>query len=322
MKITRILIVAFTALIVFWIQPLNIGATEVVVPSGGSAREIAINLKENQIVRNVDEFLFILKLSGKEKKLQSGNYTLYKYKNPLYVINELSYGRASDIQITIPEGLTINETIEILNANGIGNKKVISALCRDAKFIAALGINATTLEGFLFPDTYAFNALQSDSVILMTMTNNFKKHRDRLGIKEDSLFFVLTLASLVEKEAKLVEERPVIARVFLNRLKANKPLESCATVLYAMKMRNYEKYRQKQRLTEKDLKFDSPYNTYLNIGLPPGPICSPGASSIKAALVPSNENYMYFVARGDGGHHFSITYKEHLAAKEKYRVKK
>lgn len=322
MKIRRILIFIFLVLIIFWIQPLNIGATEVIVPSGGTAREIADNLKEYQIVRNVDEFLFFLRLSGREKKLQSGNYTLYKFKNPVYVINKLSHGHPLDIQVTIPEGLTINETIEVLTASGIGDRKVMDDLCHDPIFIATQDIPAKTLEGFLFPDTYAFNEQQNDSEIIMTFINNFKRYRDQLGVDDDSLMFILTLASLVEKEAKLADERPVIATVFLNRLKSNKPLESCATVLYAMKTKDYEKYCQKQRLTENDLKFASPYNTYLNTGLPPGPICSPGSSSIKAAMFPSSDNYMYFVARGDGSHYFSVSYKEHLAAKEKYRVKK
>ena len=322
MKIKAVLIAALVILIFFWIQPLNFSATEVVIPRGGSAREIAINLKENKIVRNVDEFLFVLKISGREKKLQSGSYTLYQYKNPLYVINELSHGRPSDIQVTIPEGLTINETADILSASGIVNKKDIVTLCYDPEFIAAQGLEGKSLEGYLFPDTYAFNEQQSDTSVLITMIGNFKKYREQLGIKDDSLLFVLTLASLVEREAKLAEERPVIARVFLNRLKANKPLESCATVLYAMKSKDYEKYHQKQKLTENDLRFDSPYNTYLNTGLPPGPICSPGSNSIRAVLHPSKDNYMYFVATGDGSHQFSMTYKEHLAAKEKYRVKK
>ncbi len=316
------LMVVLIVLVVLWIQPLNVGATEIAVPSGSSAREIATNLKENRIVRNVDEFLFVLRLSGKGKKLQAGNYRLYRYKNPLYVIDELSRSRPLDIQITIPEGLTISETIEILTARGIGDQKRIAVLCRDAEFIAAQGFGAKTLEGFLFPDTYAFNEEQSDTAILMMFIRNFRKQQAALDISNDSLMFVITLASLVEKEAKLAEERPMIARVFINRLKADRPLESCATVLYAMKATDYEKYRDKQRLTENDLRFVSPYNTYLNTGLPPNPICSPGASSIQAVMMPSNDNYMYFVARGDGGHHFSVTYRQHLAAKEKYRVKK
>lgn len=134
----------------------------------------------------------------------------------------------------------------------------------------------------------------------------------------DSVYMIVTLASLVEKEAKYEDERPIIAQVFINRLKTRRPLESCATILYVLKNRNIHK----TNLTENDLKIDSPYNTYLHIGLPPGPICSPGESSIKAVVAPADVDYLYFVSKGDGRHYFSRTYQEHCAAKERYNATK
>jgi UPF0755 protein len=153
------------------------------------------------------------------------------------------------------------------------------------------------------------------------MVDNFKTRIKQITtIPPESLKTVIIIASLVEKEAKIDPERPIIARVFFNRLKLNRPLESCATVIYAYKLKNPDTVIT--HLREWDLKYDSPYNTYLYSGLPPGPICSPGINSIKAALFPADVGYLYFVAKGDGTHHFSKTYREHLEAKEYYNAKK
>jgi UPF0755 protein len=188
--------------------------------------------------------------------------------------------------------------------------------------VRRFGVPGQTLEGYLFPDTYAFSSSQTDSEIVATFVKNFKKHTAGLKISDaDSLFRIVILASLVEKEAKFEDERPIIARVFLNRLALNRYLESCATVLYALKAADFEKYHDKKQLLERDLHIISPYNTYTHLGLPPGPICSPGDRSIRAAFEPADVDYLYFVSKGNGRHHFSRTFKEHSAAKERYREK-
>jgi UPF0755 protein len=316
-KIAPILILVL--LFVIWLQPLSLGKEEVTIPDGVSAKEIAEHLSQAHIVRDVHEFLLWLRVSGREKYLKSGTYELYKYKNPLYVINELSRGGASDIDVTIPEGLTIYETADLLATQGLVERDRFVELCNDPDFIKTLGLNVPSLEGYLFPDTYSFSLTQTDSQIVTTFIRNFKQHTKKIHIgNPDSLHTILILASLVEKEARFEDERPVIARVFINRLDTNRPLESCATVLYALRRIDYEKYGGKTRLTEHDLKVKSPYNTYLQSGLPPGPICSPGAHSMHAVLNPADVDYLYFVAKGDGHHHFSRTYREHVAAKEKY----
>ena len=306
-----------------WLQPINFGSTEITISKGAHAREIAEHLSHNYVVRDVNEFLFWLRLAGKEKLLRSGTYVLQKYKNPIYVINELCHGGVFDIAVTIPEGLSIYETSEILELHGIVDKKKFIALCNDKHFAENLGLTASSLEGYLFPDTYSFNNSQNDSEVVLTFVKNALMHFEKLHLYDaDSIYKILIIASLVEKEAKIEEERPLIAKVFLNRLATRRPLESCATIFYALRQHDYERYRSKRSLTERDLKINSPYNTYLHYGLPPGPICSPGENSIKAVVEPADVEYLYFVSKGDGRHQFSRTFKEHLAAKQRYDVKK
>lgn len=323
MKRTAITVVLLGVIFLIWLQPLRLGVVEVNISPGLHAKEIAEFLQTHQIVRDRHEFLFWLRVMNREKELKSGTYVLEKLRNPLYVISELTRGGKSDIVVTIPEGLTLYEIAEILDIQGLTQKERFIARCTDKAFIEKLGYQYPSFEGFLFPDTYSFCPAQSDSHIITKFLDNFLKRTKKFDITdEDSLRRVITLASMVEKEAKLQEERPIIARIFMNRLRSNRPLESCATVLYAFKLIDYGKYRNKDRLLERDLQLKSPYNTYLHTGLPPGPICSPGASSIDAVVNPAAVDYLYFVARGDGTHHFSRTYREHIAAKEKYNAQK
>lgn len=305
-----------------WLQPFNIGEREVNIPKNTSAREIANILAQEKIVRAVTEFLFWLKILGKEGSIRSGKYHLLIYKNPVYVIQKLVQGGRNDITVTIPEGLTLKEIAEILYAkNLITNQDRFLELCNNKNFIIKLGLKVSSLEGYLFPDTYAFDENEGDVKIINKMLENLKVHLKKITpIPVDSLQTIMILASLVEKEARYDEERPIIARVFFNRLKLRRPLESCATVIYIKKLKDPN--LTITNLLEKDLKIDSPYNTYLHYGLPPTPICSPGLSSIKAVLYPADVDYLYFVSRGDGYHHFSKSYKEHLAAQEYYNAKK
>jgi UPF0755 protein len=305
-----------------WLQPVNFDRTEITIPEDANAREIAQYLSDNHIVRDINEFLFWLKISGKEKHLKSGTYELQRYKNPVYVINKLTRGGKSDIIITIPEGLTIYETAEILDISGIINKGKFISLCNDRDFIKNFGIKVSSLEGYLFPDTYSFSISQTDSEVISTFMKNFSKQIGKFALDPDSIDKIIIIASIIEKEAKLEEERPIIAKVFVNRIKVGRPLESCATVFYALKNINYEKYQTKTKLLQKDLKLNSPYNTYIHTGLPPGPICSPGENSIASAVSPADVDYLYFVSIGNGRHHFSKTFREHIAVKERYNAKK
>lgn len=323
MKRTLIALSILVIIVLIWLQPLNLGSTEVSIPDGATAREIAENLALHRIVRDKEEFILWLRILGREKDLKSGTYVLPKYKNPPFLISKLSEGGRSDITVTIPEGLTIYEIVDILNSYGIVNKDSFILLCKNKEFINQAGFSGMSLEGYLFPDTYSFGHNQTDSQIISQFLKNFKKHIEKHGILEDdSILKVLILASLVEKEARIEEERPIIAKVFMNRLQTKRPLESCATVFYALRLNDPDKYRDKNTLTTSDLKFKSAYNTYIHTGLPPGPICSPGENSIKAVIHPADVDYLYFVAKGDGHHHFSRTFREHIAAKEKYNAEK
>lgn len=311
-------LMAVIALAFVWWQPFDLGRAEVTVPESASAREIAGVLAGQGVVRNVDEFLLWLRISGQERNLKAGTYELFRYKNPVYVIGRLAGGGRSEVMVTIPEGSTIEETARFLADQGLVDGDRFSALCRDRAFIADCGVRTPSLEGYLFPDTYSFNRTQPEESIITTMVQNFRRRAAELGLAEgDSVAPVIILASLVEEEARLEEERPVIARVFVNRLRARRPLESCATIFYALKTGGYA--APNHRLTDRDLRIDSPYNTYVHLGLPPGPICSPGESSIRAAMAPAEVDYLYFVAKGDGSHYFSRTFQEHVAAKDRYR---
>lgn len=305
-----------------WFQPFRVGRRTVVVPRQATASQIADLLGREHVLRSKVEFLAFLKISGRSRQLRSGTFELERYKPPYYYINQLTRGGATEIMVTIPEGLTVHETATLLAAKGLGNRDEFLRLCRDRNFIQDLGLASGSLEGYLFPDTYSFQEDQTDSSIVAALFDNFQRHVKEYALTADSLRRCVILASLVEKEAKYDDERPIIARVFLNRLKSGRLLESCATVIYALKNDPYDLYDPDEipapSLSEKDLRTESPYNTYLHPGLPPGPICNPGASSIDAALHPADVDYLYFVAKGDGRHHFSRTYQEHLAAKAKY----
>jgi len=313
----HILITLSLIILLVWWQPLNLGRTEVTIPDNVNAREIADFLAEQHIVRNVEEFLLWLKLTGREKQLKAGKYELFKYKNPITLIDRLTSGGRSEIIVTIPEGLTIHETAQLLADQGLVDCERFLALCGDMSFISELGLNTGSLEGYFFPDTYSLSTLQDEESIIQTFIRNFRKRIAGYELVGDSVHQVVILASIVEKEAKYEDERPIIARVFINRLKSGRPLESCATVFYVLKADT--PLTNKQKLTDQDLKVDSPYNTYLHTGLPPGPICSPGANSISAVISPADIDYLYFVAKGDGRHHFSRTYREHVAAKDRYQ---
>jgi len=313
-----LLIALAVLIIVAWWQPLNFGQTEVTIPGDVSAREIAHFLAYQRIVRNVEEFLFWLKITGRERNLKSGTYELHKYKNPLYVIGRLASGGKSEIVVTLPEGLTMYETARILAERGLVDENRFLELCHDEKFINEIGLKVPSLEGYFFPDTYSFSRLQNEAAIITTFTRNFFSRIAKIGLMDnDSLHQVIILASIVEKEAKYEDERPIIAKVFLNRLKSRRPLESCATIFFILKVK--DPLTMSQRLTDRDLQIGSPYNTYLHLGLPPGPICSPGESAITAVMSPADVDYLYFVAKGDGRHHFSRTYREHMAAKDTYQ---
>ena len=276
---------------------------EVFIPKGSSPVKIARILKDSDIISYPKLFIATVKVFGYSKHLQAGLYDFNDGDSLLTVIMKLKNGENKNVKVTIPEGFTIKQIGETLE-----NKNV----CNKDKFIGIA--TAKKLEGYLFPNTYFLPPQSDENDVIKVLNDEFNKYwtrekEDRLRQIKMSKKDVIILASIVEREAVAEEERPIIAGVFLNRLKKRMRLESCATVIYAMG-------QNKERLTYEDLEFQSPYNTYRHFGLPPAPICNPGAKAIDAVLFPTITNSLYFVSKGNGTHFFSDTLEGHVKNKK------
>ncbi|RJQ19367.1 MAG: endolytic transglycosylase MltG, partial [Nitrospiraceae bacterium] len=230
---------------------------------------------------------------------------------PLQIFEKLIQGKSIYFTVTLPEGSTLEDAKSKLKEPGLVSEETWQ-LVYERGFLDSLGINAPSLEGYLFPDTYNFAKGTEPATIFKTMVQRLREKFDQplikraaeLGLSENE---TLTLASIIEKEAFLDEERAVISAVYHNRLKKNIKLQADPTVVYGIKT-------YLRCITKEDLRRKTPYNTYITNGLPPGPIASPGLKSIVAALYPANAGYLYFVSRNDGSHHFSRTNQEHSRA--------
>ncbi len=268
-----------------------------------SSTTVASLLREEGIIKSKKLFLFLLKLARADRKLQAGLYELRSWSTSFAVIRKLVKGEVAIITLTIPEGYTAAQI-----ANCLEEKK----LCSSEEFLKI--VREKELEGFLFPARYTIPSQISVGGIIYMMQEKFKEVMGpyQRGLEDISLKDIVTLASIIEKEAQVNRERPIIASILYNRLRKHLPLESCATVEYALG-------KHKARLSDKDLALVSPYNTYLNLGLPPGSICNPGEASLKAAIFPAKTKFLFFVSKGDGTHSFSVTYAQHLAAKKRLR---
>jgi len=307
LSLTSILIMLFYE--IYLLPPKVYREGEVVViRRNQTASQIAHLLKEKGIISYPKWFVFLAETFGFERRLKRGRYLLKRGESEIEVLKRLAKGPSSPIFVTIPEGLTLKEIASLLEREGVVSKDEFLSLASNHSLLKSLGIPGMTCEGYLFPDTYDF-PLESDPkrVIIRMVERFFRVYRELRG-NIDSLKEVVILASLIEKEAKIDSERPIIASVFLNRLKRGLPLECDPTIQYILG-------KHKKRITYNDLKIPSPYNTYLHSGLPPGPICNPGRKSLEAALYPEETRYLYFVAKGDGSHYFSKTLSEHIRFK-------
>ena len=283
------------------------------IPKGKTLKEITGILSEKNIVKSDRSFMLAVRSLGYEKDIQAGNLILHEPKTNFRLIHQLVNGMPELIKITVLEGWNIYKVAETLeNTLGIHQNKVIS-LCMNKRFIRNMEIKAHTLEGFLFPETYYFVETESPRIILRKMVSEYQDHisddmRNRITELGFSELQLITLASIIEGEAIYDEERKNISSVYHNRLNKGMRLQADPTIQYIIK-------DGPRRLLNKDLKIESPYNTYLNKGLPIGPINNPGLKSIIAALYPVESEYIYFVAKGDGYHTFSRTQEEHNFAK-------
>ncbi|MDR0800717.1 MAG: endolytic transglycosylase MltG [Endomicrobium sp.] len=262
------------------------------VRSGDSASVTAARLKKNKLIYSEKLFFCLVKLTKAQNKLKAGVYSFSKKDGMFKILRSLKNGSENLLRFTVPEGKNINQTAEIISRTiNIDKEKFVK--------IAA----NRNMEGYLMPETYFVDPRISERRLVEMMYSEFNKKITPdmyKRAKEINVSFkdVVIIASIVEKEAVKQEERAIIAAVFYNRLKDNTKLQSCATVLYAMGI-------NKAKLSSEDTKFDSPYNTYKHLGLPPGPICSPGIESIKAALYPADTKNMFFVSAGNGSHLFA-----------------
>lgn len=291
---------------------------ELTIPRGATGREIARILRENNLICHEYIYLIMAKLES-PINVKYGIYEIPKGLSPKQIIDILKRGPVKQLceyTITIPEGLT-NWQIALLTPYPEEFLNIVNS----PDFIKQMGFDAPNAEGFLFPATYCFDKVPDPYTLAKTMVENFKKELNKLfierklSVSEVDLYKILKIASLVEEEAKLKEEKPIIARVIFNRLKKNMFLQIDATIQYALK-----KYGEP--ITNTDKEVESPYNTYRKPGLPPTPICNPGIDSIISALDPSDGDFLYYVANSDGkSHTFSKTYEEHLRALKKYKSK-
>jgi len=289
----------------------------VYIPQGSSSLEIGKILSKKGIINWDYGFWLWCKILGVERKLKFGYYKLSPQEDLFEIINKLIKGTVETLKFTIPEGSTLENIADILESKLHLSKENFLKLAENPKNLGKIKDYfkdeiPTTLEGYLFPATYDVPLdLKEEDIIYILLRTFFNKldieipnWREELKKRNMTLKEWVTLASIVEKEAKYDDERPLIAGTFLNRIKLGYKLQSCATVEYIYKFK-------KPVLSYNDLKIDSPYNTYIYYGLPPSPICSPSINSLKAVLYPQGD-YLFFVSKGDGRHYFSKTYEEHL----------
>lgn len=300
-KLVVIFFVCGAVIVTFFYVCLPFREIMLEIQPGDTPIKIAAILKNEKIISSKNLFVILTKFTGTEKKFKTGLYKLNNRMPEIKIIFDIVRGRSHKFKITFPEGFTSYEMAELLDKNGI---------CKAENFLNS--VHSAGLEGYLFPNTYFFEVNTPAETVIKSLTAEFEKiftknmlaRADELKMSKKD---IVILASIIEREAKNPQERPIISSVFHNRLRRRWKLASCATVIYVLNRRGI--YRKK--LFYKDTEIDSPYNTYIHSGLPPGPICNPGLASIKAALYPAETDLLFFIADGNGSHRFSSDYREH-----------
>lgn len=292
------------------------------VKTGMSAAQVAEELEEKKIIKSAQVFKQLSKLNKADSKLMAGEYLVSPAMSAREILDILLKGPVPEIiKVTIPEGYTADQIVKKLAENGFGTEKELYKAIdsfdhKDYDFLKDVPKGEKRLEGFLFPDTYFFDRESKPEAVIARFLDRFAQEldqetRSKLKDMNLSVYDWVTMASIVEREAVKAEERPIIAGVFYKRLEIGMALQSCATVQYILGI-------AKPVLSIEDTQIDSPYNTYINPGLPPGPISNPGHASLEAALYPEKTDYLYFVAKPDGSHAFAATYNQHLQNVNRY----
>jgi len=294
------------------------GNARVTVPAGATMRHAADSLEAAGVIGSAKAFSFYAKVTGRDRSIKPGLYLLDRGASWNEVIDALVAGRGIVFTLTIPEGWDLKAIVPAISRVMKVSAPSLDSATRDTTLIRRLGVPTPTLEGYLFPETYLLPEGSDALPIVRRLVAEFERRwkpewnaqLERLGMTRHQ---VVTLASIIEKEARLASERPTISAVYHNRLKRGMLLQADPTVLYALG-------RHAARVLYRDLEVKSPYNTYRNVGLPPGPIASPGSASIEAALFPADVPFLYFVAHPDGHHEFRVTVREHNEAVRQMRA--
>jgi UPF0755 protein len=293
---------------------------EIEIPKGATFRQAAdILLKENLIG---DETVFLIagKLTKSDRKIRAGFYSIWTTMNPLAILHILRQGKVIEYEIKILEGDSLAEIADAFSRSGFASRDDFLSLSRDEDLMEEYDIDAPSIEGYIFPDTYmvpkGMSLEDAVGVMLDKMQEKYsgalEEEAEAKGLTERD---VLTLASIIEKESVVDSERPLISAVYHNRLKRHMPLQADPTAIYGCKT-------SREKITRSDLRRKSPYNTYIVKGLPPGPIASPGLKSIEAAIRPADVPYLFFVSYDDRTHVFSTTLADHMNAVRLYRERK
>jgi UPF0755 protein len=293
----------------------------VTIVPGTSTQAIGAELVAAGVIRDRLTFRVAVWWSGDDRRLQAGEYRFERPMSAVEVIEKIARGDVVLLTLTFPEGLTIGEMASVFESSGFGPAADFRAAAGDVSLVEAFDSAATDLEGYLFPDTYAFPRGTGARAVVRQMVDRFSQVvtpdlREAAGARGLSVRDLVTLASLVEEETARPEERPTIAGVYANRLRIGMALQCDPTVIYALQRAgNFS-----GNLRRVDLLFDSPYNTYRYSGLPPGPIAAPGRGSLEAGARPADVPYLYFVSRNDGFHEFARTLGEHNRNVQKYQI--
>jgi UPF0755 protein len=318
------LLLLFFIFVLYWllgIPPSKTTSTKIIfLKKGTPLKKVSEVLEQEGIVKNRHFFVLLATILGKKTKVKAGEYEFHAQMLPLEVLDALVKGQVKRHLVTIPEGFTLSQIAQLLENLNLVERKGFLQKTSSTAFINALGLSqlaGPTLEGYLFPDTYHLLREMDPGEVIHMMVHQFRKvfesdftHRaSELGISERE---VVILASIIEKETSLSEEKPLISAVFHNRLRKKIPLQSDPTVIYGIKNFN-------GNLTKEDLMRPTPYNTYLIAGLAPTPLCTPGTDSLLAAVHPAPVSYLYFVSKNDGSHYFSSDLEEHNRAVWKYQ---
>ena len=309
---------AFIFMAYLYFQPYSGADQEFIIKNGESFSQINHRLSKKKLISAPRFFYKLAQWKGVVQKFRSGVYQISHGMTMGDIIDLFLEGTQVSIDVTIAEGKNIFEIAKILEKNGLISSEDFLRFAKDKKFLISLGIEADRVEGYLYPDTYKFESHMNGKEIISMMVKNFFRRIQHIDLKNGPLTLheLIIMSSIVEKETGASSERPIIAGVFLNRMRRKMRLQSDPTTIYGI----YETFDG--NLRKKHLLQKTPYNTYQINGLPAGPIANPGLDAIRAVLAPEKHNFIYFVSKNDGTHVFTSNYRDHLRAVNNWQKKR